>query len=154
MPPLIEPLKNLVLQANQTEEWVSCDNWSEMKSFLQKAGLNRLVRSQTLTVSFKKPWNFLAENTVAAQRATTESERNLEWWSRQESNLRPSHCERDALPTELRPHSTICFTGLRGALPKRHSKNRPSVPKKTSQRKSGVACAGWQENRCQTGGSE
>ena len=26
------------------------------------------------------------------------------WWSRQESNLRPSHCERDALPTELRPH--------------------------------------------------
>ena len=104
MPPLIEPLKNLVLQANQTEEWVSCDNWSEMKSFLQKAGLNRLVRSQTLTVSFKKPWNFLAENTVAAQRATTESERNLEWWSRQESNLRPSHCERDALPTELRPH--------------------------------------------------
>src|SRR6266481_9051842 len=28
------------------------------------------------------------------------------WWSRQESNLRPSHCERDALPTELRPHAT------------------------------------------------
>ena len=27
----------------------------------------------------------------------------LGWWSRQESNLRPSHCERDALPTELRP---------------------------------------------------
>jgi hypothetical protein len=26
------------------------------------------------------------------------------WWSRQGSNLRPSHCERDALPTELRPH--------------------------------------------------
>ena len=25
------------------------------------------------------------------------------WWSRQDSNLRPSHCERDALPTELRP---------------------------------------------------
>ncbi len=25
------------------------------------------------------------------------------WWSRQGSNLRPSHCERDALPTELRP---------------------------------------------------
>src|SRR5690348_10479613 len=27
------------------------------------------------------------------------------WWSRQGSNLRPSHCERDALPTELRPHN-------------------------------------------------
>ena len=30
--------------------------------------------------------------------------RQIGWWSRQESNLRPSHCERDALPTELRPH--------------------------------------------------
>ncbi len=29
----------------------------------------------------------------------------VEWWSRQESNLRPSHCERDALPTELRPQN-------------------------------------------------
>ncbi len=26
-----------------------------------------------------------------------------DWWSRAESNRRPSHCERDALPTELRP---------------------------------------------------
>ena len=30
--------------------------------------------------------------------------RAVVWWSRQDSNLRPSHCERDALPTELRPH--------------------------------------------------
>ncbi len=28
------------------------------------------------------------------------------WWSRGGSNSRPSHCERDALPTELRPHET------------------------------------------------
>ena len=27
------------------------------------------------------------------------------WWSRGESNSRPSHCERDALPTELRPQT-------------------------------------------------
>ena len=26
------------------------------------------------------------------------------WWSRGGSNSRPSHCERDALPAELRPH--------------------------------------------------
>ncbi len=27
-------------------------------------------------------------------------------WSRGESNSRPLHCERSALPTELRPHSS------------------------------------------------
>lgn len=100
----IEPLKNLVIEANQAQNWVSENNWLEMKSFLQKVGLNRLVRSQTLTVSFKKHWISLAETTVATQRAASDAERNSRWWSRQESNLRPSHCERDALPTELRPH--------------------------------------------------
>ena len=29
----------------------------------------------------------------------------LKWWSGGESNSRPSHCERDALPTELPPHA-------------------------------------------------
>jgi hypothetical protein len=82
----IELLKNLVLEANQAEKWVSSENWLEMKSFLQKVGLNRLVRSQTLTVSFKKPWNLLAETTVAAQRAASESERNSIWWTYRESN--------------------------------------------------------------------
>ena len=27
------------------------------------------------------------------------------WWRRRGSNPRPSHCERDALPAELRPHA-------------------------------------------------
>ena len=27
----------------------------------------------------------------------------IKWWSRGGSNSRPSHCERDALPAELRP---------------------------------------------------
>jgi len=85
----IEPLKKLVLEANQAQKWVSENNWLEMKSFLQKVGLNRLVRSQTLTVSFKKHWNSLAETTVAAQRAASESERNSIWWRRRELNPRP-----------------------------------------------------------------
>ena len=72
----IEPLKNLILEANQAQKWVSEDNWLEMKSFLQQVGLNRLIRSQTLTVSFKKHWCSLAETTVAAQRAASESERS------------------------------------------------------------------------------
>ena len=85
----IEPLKNLVLEANQAQKWAFEDNWLEMKSFLQKVGLNRFVRSQTLTVSFKKHWISLAETTVAAQRAASESERNSIWWRRRELNPRP-----------------------------------------------------------------
>ncbi len=29
------------------------------------------------------------------------------WWRRGGSNSRPSHCERDALPAELRPHEAL-----------------------------------------------
>jgi len=82
----IEPLKNLILEANQAQKWVLGNNSLEMKSFLQKVGLNRQIRSQTLTVSFKKHWCSLAETTVAAQRAATESERNSIWWRRRELN--------------------------------------------------------------------
>jgi site-specific DNA recombinase len=85
----IEPLKNFILEANQAQTWAFENNWLEMKSFLLKVGLNRLVRSQTLTVSFKKPWNSLAETTVAAQRAASDSERNSIWWRRRELNPRP-----------------------------------------------------------------
>jgi hypothetical protein len=99
----LEPLKNWVLQANTDEKSAFSENWVEMKSFLQKVGSNRLLRAQTLTVSFKKPWGLLAETNIALRSVSDVSERNSRWWSRQESNLRPSHCERDALPTELRP---------------------------------------------------
>ena len=85
----IEPLKNLILEANQAQKWVLGDNFLEMKSFLQKVGLNREIRSQTLTVSFKKPFDSLAKTTVAAQRAASESERNSIWWRRRELNPRP-----------------------------------------------------------------
>jgi hypothetical protein len=80
----IEPLKNLILEANQAQKWVLGDNFLEMKSFLQKVGLNREIRSQTLTVSFKKPFDSLAKTTVAAQRAASESERSSIWWRRRE----------------------------------------------------------------------
>ena len=86
----IEPLKNLILEANQAHTWLFQNNVLEMKSFLQKVGLNHVFYSQTLTVSFKKHWSSLAETTVAAHRATSESERNSKWWRRWElKQLRP-----------------------------------------------------------------
>ena len=82
----LEPLKKLVLEANQAGKWALENNWLEMKSFLQKVGSNRLFHSQTLTVSFNKPLIPLALNTAAAHRAASDAERCARWWSRGESN--------------------------------------------------------------------
>jgi site-specific DNA recombinase len=85
----LEPLKNWVLEANQAQKWASEENWMEMKSFLEKVGSNRLLRAQTLTVSFKKPWNLLAETVVAARSTEPVSATNSKWWRRRELNPRP-----------------------------------------------------------------
>ena len=103
----LEPLRTFLFEANQGSQWVKNENWLEMKSFLQKVGSNRLLRAQTLTISFKKPSSLLAETVLSVQRTNDVSLQSSVWWSRQGSNLRPSHCERDALPTELRPHPPI-----------------------------------------------
>ncbi len=82
-------LKDWVLTANAAEKQASGDNWSEMKSFLQKVGSHRLIRSQTLTVSFKKPFDSLAETTLAVRSTDDASTRNSRWWRRRELNPRP-----------------------------------------------------------------
>ena len=79
-PYLLEPVKNWISQANQLEKWLSEGNWSEMKAFLQKVGLNRFFRSQTLTVTFKTPWISLAETNLAVRSTADISEQNLKWW--------------------------------------------------------------------------
>ena len=82
----LEPLRNWILEANAQNIAVINNDWLEMKSFLQKAVSNRILRSQTLTVSFKKPWNSLAENNIAVRSTTDVSRQNSRWWSRGESN--------------------------------------------------------------------
>jgi site-specific DNA recombinase len=72
----LEPLRNWILEANQPNQWVAEENWSEMKSFLKRVGSNRLLRAQTLSVSFKKPWNYLARTTVALRGTESLLERN------------------------------------------------------------------------------
>jgi hypothetical protein len=86
----IEPLKNLILEANQANTWLLQDNVPEMKSFLQKVGLNHVFYSQTLTVSFKKHWSSLAETNVAVRSTDDVSLQNSRWWRRWELN--PSPC--------------------------------------------------------------
>jgi hypothetical protein len=100
----LEPLRKWILEANTAKIPVSTDNWLEMKSFLENIGSNRLLRAQILTVSFKKPFDLLAETTLAVRSTTDVSTINSKWWSLQDSNLRPPQCHCGALPTELRPH--------------------------------------------------
>jgi len=85
----LEPLRNWVLEANQAQKWAFDENWVEMKSFLQKVGSNRLLRAQTLTVSFKKPWISLAETNVTLRSVSDVSVQNSEWWRRRELNPGP-----------------------------------------------------------------
>jgi hypothetical protein len=58
------------------EKWVFEDKWSEMKSFLQKVGSNRLLSAQTLTVSFTEPAYSLTKTNVAV-RSTNNVSDNL-----------------------------------------------------------------------------
>jgi hypothetical protein len=80
------PLKKWVVETNEAEKAVSENNWLEMKSFLQKVGSNRLLRSQTLTVSFTESASVLAETNIAVRSTNDVSERKSIWWSRGESN--------------------------------------------------------------------
>jgi hypothetical protein len=85
----LEPLRNWVLQANTAPKAVLSKDFVEMKSFLLLVGSNRLLRAQTLTVSFKKPFDCLAKTTIATRNTSDESERCIKWWRRRELNPRP-----------------------------------------------------------------
>ncbi len=85
----LEPLKNLIFEANQAQKWAFQNNWGEMKSFLQKVGSNHVLRTQTLTVSFKKPFDLLAKTNLAVRSTNDVSSQSSKWWRRGELNPRP-----------------------------------------------------------------
>ena len=76
----LEPLRNWISEANALETTVSRDDWPGMKQMLQKVGSNRLLRGQKLTVSFAKPWNVLAETTIAVRSTTSKAVASATWW--------------------------------------------------------------------------
>jgi predicted Zn-ribbon and HTH transcriptional regulator len=77
----LEPLRNWIFKANAIENAVSGNNWLEMKSFLHEVGSNRLLRAQTLTVSFKKPFDLLAETNLVVRSTSEVSAQSSEWWT-------------------------------------------------------------------------
>ena len=82
----LEPLRNWISEAHGLEKSVSEGNWSEMTSFLKKAGSNRLLRAQSLTVSFVKPWQALAETNLAVRDTNDLPAQCANWWTLLGSN--------------------------------------------------------------------
>ena len=84
-------------QLERGGQWVkgkSCDSFNPLGPYLVPA--TQVADPQALVIF---SINILRE--MARRGTGTEMRWN---WSRWDSNPRPSHCERDALPTELRPH--------------------------------------------------
>jgi len=79
-PNRLEPMRNWISEANALNMAVINNDWLEMKSFLEKVGSNRLLRAQTLTVSFKKPFDLLAETNLAMRNTSDVSEQCSGWW--------------------------------------------------------------------------
>ncbi len=77
-------LKTWIFEANRILKWVKNDDFFALKRLLNGVGSNRLLRAQTLTVSFKKPWNYLAKTNVAVLGTEPVSAKCSMWWTHTE----------------------------------------------------------------------
>ncbi|MDA0771323.1 MAG: recombinase family protein [Cyanobacteria bacterium] len=57
----LEPSKTLIKEANRAKKLVEEENYHEMRSLLQKAGSNQLIRDRKFSMNYLEPWNFLIE---------------------------------------------------------------------------------------------
>ncbi len=94
----VELTRNWILASNQAKNLASTENFHEMKNFLKKIGSNRVIQDQQLCITFKKPWNYLAE-TIFSARARRAAAANTEMWACVDLNHRPHGCEPCALTT-------------------------------------------------------
>ena len=100
----LELTRNWILEANQAKNLVLEENFSEMKNFLKKIGLNRQISQQKLSIDFKKPFDLLAKLPAEARGEAPSEAANSVWWRWRELNPRPPRCERDALPLSYTPN--------------------------------------------------
>ena len=76
----LELTRNWIIEANQAQNLALQENFSEMKNFLKKIGLNRQISQQKLLIDFKKPFNFLANLPAEARREAPSEATNSIWW--------------------------------------------------------------------------
>lgn len=94
----LEPLRQWISEANSLEKAVQENNWREMTSFLKRVGSNRILRAQTVTVSFLKPWASLAETNLAARADNEFTHMSDKWWRWWELNPRATDLRAPRLP--------------------------------------------------------
>jgi hypothetical protein len=82
----LELTRNWIIEANQAQNLALQENFSEMKNFLKKIGLNRQISQQKLSIDFKKPFNFLANLPAEARGEAPSEAANSIWWMLSEKN--------------------------------------------------------------------
>jgi len=76
----LELTRNWIIEANQAKNLVLEENFSEMKNFLKKIGLNRQISQQKLSIDFKKPFDLLAKLPAEARGEAPSEAANSVWW--------------------------------------------------------------------------
>lgn len=76
----LEPLRNWVLEANSVGNALDSQDLPELRRILEKAGSNRVLRAQSLDVSFLKPWQALAEANSSATADNELTHVSIKWW--------------------------------------------------------------------------
>ena len=87
----LELTRNWIIEANQAKNIALQENFSEMKNFLKKIGLNRQISQQKLSIDFKKPFDLLARLPAEARAEGEGEATNSIWWTQRESHPRLSH---------------------------------------------------------------
>ena len=77
----LELTRNWIIEANQAKNLALQENFSEMKNFLKKIGLNRQISQQKLSIDFKKPFDFLAKLPAEARGEAPSEATNSIWWN-------------------------------------------------------------------------
>ena len=76
----LELTRNWILEANSAENLALQVDYTGMKDFLQKIGSNRRLAASTLSVDFKKPWNFLHNLSDSHCKSEADTAINQKWW--------------------------------------------------------------------------
>ncbi len=102
----IEPLRSWILSAHQAEKLASSNDFSEIRSFVEKIGTNHLLRDKKVCWDWVGAWGFLAEfnaecgvgRPALAGRAGLVKDKRPIWLGWRDSNPRMAAPEAAALP--------------------------------------------------------
>jgi hypothetical protein len=76
----LELTKEWVLAANNAEKLSLGDNFTEIRTFLKKIGSNPKIQNRFLSLSFKKPWDYIYETNTQNRREAAAMCANFEMW--------------------------------------------------------------------------